>query len=188
MMNRAAVRKFILDDVPAMASSSGTRSGSSIPLDMILHSLVRSLTQLIQCLLLVRRILSLLAILPQFLPRSRLCLHFTRGFVWRKLQPRAPLQVTLLIWFFPAPALTPHLDPRSGVFNMSCTIHRSDVEALLSKSVLGLGSFILAQNSTTSATVTAMMEKHTTLLKEFEARSRSLLEMCSELNALRRKY
>ncbi|KAK4413241.1 hypothetical protein Salat_2736700 [Sesamum alatum] len=44
MMNRASVRKFIPKDVLAMLSSFGTRSGSSIPSDLILPSLAGFVT------------------------------------------------------------------------------------------------------------------------------------------------
>ncbi|KAK4421394.1 hypothetical protein Salat_2089900 [Sesamum alatum] len=70
---------------------------------------------------------------------------------------------------FPAPVLTPRLDPRAGSFNMRQATHHSDVETLSLRLMQGLGSFLLAQTSTIPSTVTAMTEKYMVLMKNGEA-------------------
>ncbi|KAK4416041.1 hypothetical protein Salat_2711500 [Sesamum alatum] len=49
--------------------------------------------------------------------------------------------------------------PGRRVFNMVRAVNRFDVESLSSRSMMGLGHFFLDQNSTTLATITAMLEK-----------------------------
>ncbi|KAK4439270.1 hypothetical protein Salat_0261900 [Sesamum alatum] len=48
---------------------------------------------------------------------------------------------------FPIPILTPRLDLKTGAFNISRAVHRSNVEALAIRTMQGIGSFMVAQTS-----------------------------------------
>ncbi|KAL0436494.1 UNVERIFIED_CONTAM: hypothetical protein Sradi_0357300 [Sesamum radiatum] len=174
MMNRAAVRKFIPDDVPVIPSSSETRSASAIFSD-ILSSSVSPTTP-------SAHIPPGSASAPQDTPVIEVATSpdiegtpFQTPFEVPLLSPTPPsVEVASSLkrprieefvggdhpLFFPARVMTPRLDPKAGVFNMARATNRADVEGLLPRSMQGLSHFPLAQTSTTHVIVAAMTEKY----------------------------
>ncbi|KAL0448817.1 UNVERIFIED_CONTAM: hypothetical protein Slati_1438100 [Sesamum latifolium] len=183
MMNRAAVRKFIPDDVPAIPSSSGTRSASETPSDVPSSSIPPTTP--------TAPLPLGAASLPQGLPVIEVdtspeaeAVPFQTSLEDPPLSPISPpVEVTSSSQkrpciedptgddspkVFPVRVLTPRLDPKTGVFNMVKATNRKDVEELLPRPMLGLGHFLLTQTSTIPAIVTAMMEKYEALERNFE--------------------
>ncbi|KAK4424932.1 hypothetical protein Salat_1686800 [Sesamum alatum] len=79
------------------------------------------------------------------------------------------------------------MEPQAGVFNMNHNVHCADVDILSTRSMQGLGQFPLAQAYTTTATVTAMVEKYEALVCYLEKVHLKLKEARTEtLNIHRR--
>ncbi|KAK4424605.1 hypothetical protein Salat_1654100 [Sesamum alatum] len=186
MMNCAAVRKFIPEDVPAIPPSPLARSVSSTPSDLppsgVPHKLTPAPPQ------------SYTPAFPQGTPvieskASPLSQKRPRlEEVQREETPTGGSSEPLV---FPAQVLTPRLEPRAGVFNMSRTINRADVELLATSSVTGAGNFVIMQVSAIPAAIAAMVEKHGALIGGHEAVRRELQDTQVKLSQcqqrLRRK-
>ncbi|KAK4417294.1 hypothetical protein Salat_2555000 [Sesamum alatum] len=157
MMNRAAVRKFIPDDVPAIPPSPSARSISSTPSDLPSSSVPRESTPVPLSHTLQHSFMAR--------PSSR-CVRPLRKVPLSKLRQRC---LPLLPWLLQSKVLTPRLEPRAGIFNMSRTINRADVELLSTRSVAGVGNFILTQVSAIPTVVAVMVGKHGALLRGYEA-------------------
>ncbi|KAK4423575.1 hypothetical protein Salat_1940300 [Sesamum alatum] len=208
MMNRAAVRKFIPEDVPAIPLSPEARSASATPSDPPSSSRPRSITP--------PTVQSYSAAYPQgtpiidvvtspeetvplstppsaspipppveLTPSSQGKPHLGESSVPPSSPP--PVGVASGSFVFPAPVLTPRLNPAAGVFNQVRTVNRSDVESLSTRSMMGLGHFILAQTSTTPAAITAMLEKYEAMRKELEAIRLELQEVRTNLVVCQRR-
>ncbi|KAK4415542.1 hypothetical protein Salat_2661600 [Sesamum alatum] len=127
MMNRAVVHKFIPDDIPTIPLSSSTRSVSSNPSNVPSASAPRAITPR-----------SYTPAFPQGTP-IEVSTSPEEDPASKRLLSKSPLLlVEAPSLSFPAPILTPRLEPKAGVFNMSRTINRSEVELLSSRSVQGL--------------------------------------------------
>ncbi|KAK4438105.1 hypothetical protein Salat_0144600 [Sesamum alatum] len=151
MMNRVAVRKFIPDDVPAMPSSSGTRSAPSTPSDLppkltptsrMTHPPSASLpchqeTPVIEVVTSPEDA-SYVEDLPSSHKRPRIDVEGTEDV------PTAagPSELAFL-----APVLTPHMDPQVGAFNMSKAVNRADVEVLTPRTFTSISNLILSNAS-----------------------------------------
>ncbi|KAK4434936.1 hypothetical protein Salat_0656600 [Sesamum alatum] len=203
MMNRAAVRKFIPEDVPAIPTSSGSRPvlpddlpadlvpptprTSPSPVSQVNPSPFPQGTPIIEAGTSEENTTpqtpsDLLPISPLPPPVEALYSEETPS----EGIPRSYEEAPGLI--FPAPVLTPHLDPRAGSFNMRQATHHSDVETLSLCSMQGLGSFILAQASTIPAAVTAMTEKYMVLMKNWESLRKELADNRAKLECLQNQY
>ncbi|KAK4424414.1 hypothetical protein Salat_1634800 [Sesamum alatum] len=205
MMNRVVVCKFIPKDVPAMPSSSGTRSAPSTPSDFP--------PEVTPCSVTPPPLSSYIEACPQETPVIgwSLLLKNRRLFrLHRRTQPLSPLPPpveglpsahkrprTSKVGIedtpsvvgeeseldFLAPVLTPRLDPQAGVSNMSKVVHRADVDVLAPRTLQGIGNFVLAQTSIIPAAITAMVEKYSHSLRNFEIERGAKLR--EELEALK---
>ncbi|KAK4434748.1 hypothetical protein Salat_0637700 [Sesamum alatum] len=159
MMNRAAVRKFIREDVPTLPTSLGLRPilPDDIPPTLVLPSSTPSSSR--------PRSSTPSASMPSSSPPPTPSdapplsplpppVEALSSSLKRPRREETPSEDTLRSYegtpnlVFPAPVLTPRLDPRAGSFNMRQAVHRSDIKTLSTCSMQGLGSFILAQSST----------------------------------------
>ncbi|KAK4431148.1 hypothetical protein Salat_0876900 [Sesamum alatum] len=203
MMNRAAVRKFIPEDVTAMPSSSGTRSTPSTPSDLPPELTPSSstpppasvnpeagahATPIIEVVTSPEDSTPLPVPSevptseshppsPMPLPIEDLPSSHKRPRTSEEGAEGTPLSVGRPSEFiFPALVLTPRLDPQARAFNMSRTVNRADVEALATHTYPGLENFVLAQASIIPVAITTMTEKYANSLRVTEMLRRELNE------------
>ncbi|KAK4421602.1 hypothetical protein Salat_2110800 [Sesamum alatum] len=71
---------------------------------------------------------------------------------------------------------------------MSRTIHQSNIEALATRTMQGIGSFLLTQTSATPTAIAAIIKKYTTLMGNSEATRRELCEARANIDTFRGQY
>ncbi|KAK4426464.1 hypothetical protein Salat_1415000 [Sesamum alatum] len=172
MMNRAAVRKFIPDDVPETPVIEVVTSPEDVP-SAPLHVDAQ------------QDVGSPLPPPVEDLPSShkRPCVSVEGAEeVTPRLVPSQPA--------FPALVLTLRMDPQARAFNMSKAINRADVEVLTPRTFTGIGNLVLSHASIPAA-ITAMVEKYSYTLKNCEMLRRELQEAkayvqgrCAEIETL----
>ncbi|KAK4425453.1 hypothetical protein Salat_1739300 [Sesamum alatum] len=176
MMNRVVVCKFIPDDVPAMPSSSGTRSAPSTPSDLPLELTPRSTTTPppIASLSGPQETPDVPLSSPLPLPVEEPPFSHKRPCISVEGAKDTPSVAGPSEPAFQAPVLTPYMDPQAGAFNMLKAVNRADVEI--------------------PAVVTAMVEKYAYSLKNCEMLRRELQKVkaaiqgqCAELEAQARE-
>ncbi|KAK4424510.1 hypothetical protein Salat_1644400 [Sesamum alatum] len=207
MMNRAAVRKFIPDDVLAMRSSSGTRSAPSTPSDLPPELTPTSRTTppppasvpcpqetpVIEVVTSPEDVPPMVppADLPQDVHPSSSLPPPVEDLPSSHKRPRidvegtedAPTAAGPSEPAFPAPVLTPRMDPQAGAFNMSMAVNRVDVEVLTPRTFTGIRNLILSHASVIPAAVTTMVEKYTYSLRNGEMLRRELQETKASVRA-----
>ncbi|KAK4421221.1 hypothetical protein Salat_2072600 [Sesamum alatum] len=182
MMNRAAVRKFLPENVPSNPlSSSSTRSASATPSDIQwsgrgqspsrtppiarlgsvspspppIGQIGSSLeTPLIEVETSPEGDTIPIPSSPPFVPQAT---H--RGGTSGEEVPSSDPPSTAAPTSFPLPVMTPQFNPKSGVPNMCKAANKDDVEFLSGRSMESLGHLILSQTAMTPPIVMAMIER-----------------------------
>ncbi|KAK4417384.1 hypothetical protein Salat_2564000 [Sesamum alatum] len=200
MMNRAVMRKFIPNDVPAMPSSSEMRSARSTPSDLSLKLTPTSTTTLPSSASVscpqetpVIDVVTSPEDVPPAVPPTDLPSDVNPSSLFPPLveelpsshkRPRiavegaedTPTAVGPSEPVFPALVLTPCIDPQAGAFNMSKAVNQADVEVLIPRTFTGIGNLMLSQASVIPTVVTAVVEKYAYSLKNCEMLHRELQE------------
>ncbi|KAK4426461.1 hypothetical protein Salat_1414700 [Sesamum alatum] len=172
MMNRAAVRKFLPENVPSNPlSSPSTRSASTTPLifnrvvgvDPLLVHLQRSgLT-----LLLSARFPRDTPIPPWRLPSQKRP-RVEEVPLAEEAIPPSPTP-TAAPPSFPLPVMTPQFTPKARVSNMYKATNKGDVEFLFGRSMESLAHLLLFQTTMTPPIVVAMIECYEKLRANLKA-------------------
>ncbi|KAK4429358.1 hypothetical protein Salat_1236200 [Sesamum alatum] len=188
MMNRAAVPKFISDDVPAMPSSWGIRSAPSTPSDLAPELTPTPTTtpppSSVPCPqdTPVIEVVTSPEDIPSMIPPTDLP---------QDVHPSSPLPLS--VEDLPSSHKRPRVEAE-GAFNMSKTVNRADVKVLTPRPFTSIGNLILSNASVITAAVTALVEKYSYALRTAEALRRELQEakagvraQCAEIEAQTRE-
>ncbi|KAK4417205.1 hypothetical protein Salat_2546100 [Sesamum alatum] len=169
MRNRVAVRKFIHDDVPVMPSSSETRSAPSSPMDippkLTPHSQTSPPAPSSEPCTFETPVIEVVTS-PEDVPPTTFPIDaqqevdsplpspvedppssHKRPRVSVEGAKEVPFEAGLSQPVFPAPVLTPRMDPQAGAFNMSKAVNRADVEVLTPRTFIDIGNLVLSNAS-----------------------------------------
>ncbi|KAK4412364.1 hypothetical protein Salat_2883300 [Sesamum alatum] len=218
MMNRAAIRKFLLENIPSNPlSSSSMKSASATPSDIqssgqgrspsvtpsnLLPSLTSPSplpTQLADASLEPPMIEvetspeidpSQAPISPSHTSPQDPSLNSQKRPRIKNLSPNVAASEggPAPSSAFPAPVMTPQFNLKAAVSNMLKAVHHAAVNSLASRPVEGLRQLLLSHTAMTPAITVALVERYEKMRRDYEGISLQLKDICSQDETLENKF